>query len=66
MNQVKQCLASQTYATRSCFPVAIRLHDPIDRSVQGIIEIAKEIEDQAIISNIPIFELTMIFVYETV
>lgn len=40
MNHVRQRLASQTYATKSCFPVAMRLHDPIDRSVHGIMAIA--------------------------
>lgn len=38
INQARDCLASQTYATRSCLltVVAMRLQVPIERSVQGI------------------------------
>lgn len=43
MYQVRQRLTSQTYASKACLSVwvAMRLHDPMDKSVQGMIVTAK-------------------------
>ena len=43
MYQVRQRLTSQTYASKACLSVwvAMRLHDPMDKSVQGMMVTAK-------------------------
>lgn len=66
MNQVRQRLVKDMYATRSCCPapVAIRRQEPIHRSVQGIIETAafRMLEIIGIVSR----RLTIFFMNESI